>query len=134
MYLLYLAVRFEEGGPYVSKIIELKGIFLCVVLSHDSHDGSTSSKRYTKKSNYSKTRLSDKICHFKSRTTCLPGKTGWTENARENLVTYMERDGHKIMIAILGSQDRFGETRELIEWIFNNYSWEEVKPNNNGNK
>src|SRR3989344_1683994 len=54
-------------------------------------------------------------------------KTGWTEDARENLVTYIERDGHKIIIALLGSQDRFGETRELIDWIFENYSWQEVK-------
>lgn len=55
-------------------------------------------------------------------------KTGWTENARENLVTYIERDGHKIMIALLGSQDRFGETRELIDWIFASYDWQEVTP------
>ncbi|MBI4153652.1 D-alanyl-D-alanine carboxypeptidase [Candidatus Woesebacteria bacterium] len=55
-------------------------------------------------------------------------KTGWTENARENMVTYIERDGHEIMIALLGSQDRFGETRELIDWIFANYTWQEVKP------
>jgi len=54
-------------------------------------------------------------------------KTGWTESARENLITYIERDGHKIMIAVLGSQDRFGETKELINWIFANYSWQEVK-------
>lgn len=54
-------------------------------------------------------------------------KTGWTENARENLVTYVERDGHKIMIALLGSQDRFGETKELINWIFESYKWQEVK-------
>ena len=54
-------------------------------------------------------------------------KTGWTENARENLVTYIERDGHKVMIAVLGSQDRFGETKELIDWIFVNYNWQEVK-------
>jgi D-alanyl-D-alanine carboxypeptidase len=53
-------------------------------------------------------------------------KTGWTQNARENLVTYLERDGHKIMIAILGSQDRFGETKELIDWIFSSYKWEAV--------
>ncbi len=53
-------------------------------------------------------------------------KTGWTENARENLVTYIERDNHKIMIAILGSQDRFGETKELITWIFAGYKWEDV--------
>lgn len=54
-------------------------------------------------------------------------KTGWTENARENLVTYIERDGHKVTIAILGSSDRFGETKELIDWIFANYKWKEVK-------
>jgi D-alanyl-D-alanine carboxypeptidase (penicillin-binding protein 5/6) len=58
-------------------------------------------------------------------------KTGWTENARENLVTYLERDGQngdtrKVMIAVLGSQDRFGETKELIDWIFSNYDWQEV--------
>lgn len=53
-------------------------------------------------------------------------KTGWTENARENLVTYIERDGKRIMIALLASQDRFGETEELIEWIFENYEWEEI--------
>lgn len=54
-------------------------------------------------------------------------KTGWTEEARENLVTYVERDGKKVLIAVLGSQDRFGETTELISWIFNNYEWKEVK-------
>ena len=58
-------------------------------------------------------------------------KTGWTENARENLVTYIEREGqdgasHKVIIAILGSQDRFGETKELIDWIFSSYEWQEV--------
>lgn len=53
-------------------------------------------------------------------------KTGWTESARENLVTYVTREGHKILITLLGSQDRFGETTELIDWIFNNYEWTEV--------
>lgn len=53
-------------------------------------------------------------------------KTGWTENARENLVTYIERDGRRVMIALLAGQDRFGETEELIRWIFENYEWEEV--------
>ena len=53
-------------------------------------------------------------------------KTGWTENARENLITYMERDKRRIMIAIMGSQDRFGETKELINWIYGNYKWTAV--------
>jgi len=54
-------------------------------------------------------------------------KTGWTENARENLVTYIRKDDKEIMIAVLGSQDRFGETKELIDWIFDNFVWQEVK-------
>lgn len=53
-------------------------------------------------------------------------KTGWTESARENLVTYIKRGDRKLVIVLLGSQDRFGETRELIDWIFANYHWEEV--------
>jgi len=53
-------------------------------------------------------------------------KTGWTENARENLVTLVERDSKRVMITLMGSQDRFGETKELIDWIFANYSWQEV--------
>lgn len=53
-------------------------------------------------------------------------KTGWTENARENLVTYIDRNSRKVMMVVLGSSDRFGETKELIDWIYNNYSWEKV--------
>lgn len=51
-------------------------------------------------------------------------KTGWTQNARENLVTYLERDGKNIIITVLNSQDRFADTKVLIDWIFANYSWE----------
>ena len=50
-------------------------------------------------------------------------KTGWTENAHENLVTYLERDGRHLMLAVMGSQDRFGETKILIDWVFENYEW-----------
>jgi D-alanyl-D-alanine carboxypeptidase (penicillin-binding protein 5/6) len=79
--------------------------------------------------------IDGKIVHNLSNTNRLLGevdgvigvKTGWTENARENLVTYIQRDGKKIMIVLLGSQDRFGETKELIDWIFGNYEWRQVK-------
>jgi D-alanyl-D-alanine carboxypeptidase len=53
-------------------------------------------------------------------------KTGWTENARENLVSFVERNDHEVVVTLLGSQDRFGETEELISWIFENYSWRKV--------
>lgn len=50
-------------------------------------------------------------------------KTGWTENARENLITYYWKDGKRLLLILLGSQDRFGETKELIDWILNSYDW-----------
>lgn len=53
-------------------------------------------------------------------------KTGWTEGARENLVTTVKRNDKTVLIALLGSQDRFGETKELIEWIYKNYTWENI--------
>lgn len=75
------------------------------------------------------------ISHFLTNRNELLGKvngvmgikTGWTENARENLVTFVKRDEHPVLIALLGSQDRFGETTELIEWVYKNFNWEEVQ-------
>lgn len=53
-------------------------------------------------------------------------KTGWTENARENLVTAVERNGHRVHIVLLGSNDRFGETLSLINWVYDNFEWRTV--------
>lgn len=53
-------------------------------------------------------------------------KTGYTEHAKENLITYMERNGKRVIISLLGSDDRFGETTALIDWIYGSYDWEEV--------
>ena len=50
-------------------------------------------------------------------------KTGTTPLARENLVSLMERDGHIVLMVVLGSEDRFGETKKLIDWTFANFTW-----------
>ncbi len=55
-------------------------------------------------------------------------KTGWTEKAGECLVAYFERDSRQVITVILGSEDRFGETEKLINWVFANFSWEAVTP------
>ena len=77
-------------------------------------------------------RFSHRLVNINKLLDEVPGvlgvKTGWTENARENLVTYVDRNNKKIIVVVLGSSDRFGETKELIEWIYKNYSWEEVEP------
>lgn len=50
-------------------------------------------------------------------------KTGYTKEAKENLVTYVDRDGHQILTVVLGSDDRFGESTKLIEWVYENFIW-----------
>lgn len=50
-------------------------------------------------------------------------KTGQTEGSLENLITRTTRGGNSIVVAILGSNDRFGESKQLIEWAFKNYQW-----------
>ena len=52
-------------------------------------------------------------------------KTGYTDIAKENLVTLVERDKHRILTVILGSNDRFGESTKLIEWAYSNFTWAE---------
>lgn len=44
-------------------------------------------------------------------------KTGYTENAGENLVSFYKKNGHQFVIVILKSQDRFNDTRNIISWI-----------------
>ncbi|KKQ78923.1 MAG: hypothetical protein US99_C0008G0012 [Candidatus Daviesbacteria bacterium GW2011_GWF2_38_6] len=53
-------------------------------------------------------------------------KTGYTSLAKENLVTLVERDGHRILMVVLGSDDRFGETTQLIDWTYANFRWSEI--------
>lgn len=50
-------------------------------------------------------------------------KTGWTTNAGECLITYVDRDGHKVIIVVLGSLDRFGDSSALIDWAYSHHNW-----------
>jgi D-alanyl-D-alanine carboxypeptidase len=50
-------------------------------------------------------------------------KTGWTTNAGECLVSYVERGDHKVIIVVLNSLDRFGDTRALIDWTYDHHQW-----------
>jgi len=53
-------------------------------------------------------------------------KTGWTPESGECLVTLVTRDGKSILVTLLGSTDRFGESVKLINWIYDNYEWEVI--------
>ncbi len=44
-------------------------------------------------------------------------KTGWTPEAGECFIGLIELDGKEFITVILGSEDRFGETKQLINWL-----------------
>ncbi len=50
-------------------------------------------------------------------------KTGWTDLAGESLVTLINRDGHEVIISLMGSSDRFSDNTKLIDWIYSNFVW-----------
>ncbi len=78
---------------------------------------------------------SGEIAHVLNNTNELLGvvpgmkgfKTGWTESAGECLVSYVERNGHRIITVVLGSRDRFGETTALIDWVFGHHTWQKLE-------
>lgn len=51
-------------------------------------------------------------------------KTGYTESAGENLVSlYKKSDSHDFIIVILKSDDRFEDTKAVVDWIENNIEY-----------
>lgn len=50
-------------------------------------------------------------------------KTGYTEDAGENLVTMYRKNGHTFLIVILKSEDRFEDTRQIVDWLESNVDY-----------
>jgi len=54
-------------------------------------------------------------------------KTGHTDNAGDNLVSLYKNNGHQFLIVVLKSEDRFIDTRNIIDWINSNINYYSVK-------
>lgn len=52
-----------------------------------------------------------------SRPDFFGGKTGFTDQAGGNLISIFNHQGHKILIIVLGTEDRYGQTDLLYNWI-----------------
>ena len=50
-------------------------------------------------------------------------KTGYTQDAGENLVTFYKKNKHTFLIIILKSQDRFEDTKHMVSWIDSNIEY-----------
>jgi D-alanyl-D-alanine carboxypeptidase (penicillin-binding protein 5/6) len=50
-------------------------------------------------------------------------KTGTTPQAGENVVASREENGHRLIVVVIDSKDRFGEAKKLLQYSFKNFTW-----------
>ncbi len=82
------------------------------------------------------TDTSGKISHHLTSTNELLGvvpeieglKTGWTPEAKGAFVGFINLNGHYLISVVANSDDRFGDTRQLIDWAKANVTWSEYSP------
>lgn len=58
---------------------------------------------------------------FAGEPDFLGGKTGYTDEASGNLLSIFSYENRPILVIVLGSSDRFGDTHNLINWFEQNY-------------
>jgi len=104
-YDMALAARELLKNPYLSKIVSIKEITISDVDFRYFH----------KLTNVNK--LLGEIAGVGGL------KTGYTEAAGENLVSFYKNNGHQFIIVILKSLDRFSDTRSVVGWIEENISY-----------
>lgn len=102
---LALAARELLKNPYLSKIVSTKEIIISDI----------DFKYFHKLTNVNK---------LLGEISGLGGlKTGYTQEAGENLVSFYKKNGHQFVIVVLKSQDRFFDTTNIIKWIEENISY-----------
>jgi len=57
----------------------------------------------------------------------IAGKTGTTPLAKEVLVSVAEIGGHQYIVAIMGSEARYQDTKFILDWLRTNLKWQTVE-------
>lgn len=63
------------------------------------------------------TRALTSIHAFAGTPGFIGGKTGQTDAAKENLISLFERNGRRVIIIVLGAEDRFKATKEIYDFV-----------------
>jgi D-alanyl-D-alanine carboxypeptidase (penicillin-binding protein 5/6) len=50
-------------------------------------------------------------------------KIGWTEDAGATIVASATQNGHRVLVALMDTPDRVGESAALMDWAFGNFHW-----------
>jgi D-alanyl-D-alanine carboxypeptidase len=63
-----------------------------------------------------KTRELSGTNEFANRSGFVGGKTGFTDEARGNLISLFSHDGNRLLVIVLGTEHRFSATDALYKW------------------
>ena len=55
-------------------------------------------------------------------------KTGWTDAAGATIVASATRNGHGLIVALLDTRDRIGDSAALLDWAFRTFRWPDQAP------
>ncbi len=88
-------------------------------------------RKTVQKTHFYGTSIDENFFHEKKSTNQLLGtflnlsgvKTGFTNLAGECFVALGKKDDSEILTVILGSPDRFGETKNFLSWIYDSFEW-----------
>lgn len=117
----------QDGGYYGNVMSALDVLNLARIALKDEFFRETVAKP-----SFWGTSIEGRFSHEKPSTNQLLGtfinskgvKTGYTELAGECLVNLSEDEaGNEILTVVLGSSDRFGETRSLVSWVMDTFVW-----------
>jgi D-alanyl-D-alanine carboxypeptidase len=53
----------------------------------------------------------------------LGGKTGSTDQAGRCFASLASQDDHKVITVLMNCPDRFGETKNILDWVYSSYIW-----------
>jgi D-alanyl-D-alanine carboxypeptidase len=50
-------------------------------------------------------------------------KIGFTDAAQKTIVASATRDGHRVYVSLMHSQDLVGDSTQLFDWVWDNFAW-----------
>ncbi len=111
-------------GVHYSTVSDLYALALAS-LSNDMVKKTVATKEFTIKSLSSD--FTYKVTNTNRFLWEIPGsagiKTGTTVGAGEVLMYNWKDDDKDLVIIVMGSQDRFSDTKKLLDWSLENYAW-----------
>jgi D-alanyl-D-alanine carboxypeptidase len=108
-YDLTLAARALLENPYLAKIVSTKEIIISDI-------------------NYTHFHKLTNVNKLLGEIAGIGGlKTGYTEDAGENLISFYRKNNHDFIITILKSENRFEDTKNIVQWIQDNIDYQLIK-------